>query len=208
MVDISEEEHPGTLRGKLEAGERKVRELEMKLETKDKSKPFRLPFKWTWKFNQAKKAINTEKALVFFFNKKNEIEAPKFMPIFSGNMIVWKNKVYEFDPRAIWNLRMKGNPRVYCIREIDRRPIINKYGKPVMTKDGQIIYGDAAISNLDIEEVRMRGDSTESDEFLIKAALKAQTAQAQVKTNWIIIGVVLLIVVVGIAFLLKSKTLG
>jgi hypothetical protein len=209
MEDVSEEEsYPTTLRERLQQKQNEVKELKMKLETVKKTKSFRFPFKWNWKFNQAKKKVNADKALVLFFNKKNEIEAPKFMPIFSGNMIVWKNKVYEFDPRAIWTLRMKGFPRVYCIREIDRRPVINRYGQIVKTTDGKTIYGNAALSNLDIEQVRARGDSTESDEFLIKAALKAQTTQTQTKVNWIIIAVIVIAAIIGIVWLMKSKTLG
>jgi hypothetical protein len=123
--------------------------------------------------------------LVIFLNKKNEIEHPRFMPIFDGNMIVWKNKPYEFDPRAVWRIQgVKKNPQVYLIKEIDRRPVRNKQGK--------IVYRDAAVSNMDIDEIRSRGDSTESDEFLIKAALKAQTTQMKKKVN--IMAIVLVII--------------
>ncbi|GAH22502.1 unnamed protein product, partial [marine sediment metagenome] len=108
------------------------------------------------------------------------------MPIFDGNMIVWKNKPYEFDPRAVWNIRMKGNPKAYLIKEIDRRPVRNKFGK--------IVYKDAAVSNMDLDDIRARGDSTESDEFLIKAALKAQTAQGRKKANVAIIVIVALVI--------------
>jgi hypothetical protein len=67
----------------------------------------------------AKRKINAENMLVIFLNKKNEIEPPKFMPIFDGNMIVWRNKPYEFDPRAVWRVKgMKGTPQAYLIKEI------------------------------------------------------------------------------------------
>jgi len=139
------------------------------------------------KFNKAKKKSMRNMMLVLFLNKKNEIEPPKFMPIFDGNMIVWKNKPYEFDPRAVWTVRgMRGNPKAYLIKEIDRRPVRNKFEK--------IVYVDAAVSNMDLDEVRARGDSTESDEFLIKAALKAQTAQGKKKANIAILIVVALVV--------------
>lgn len=173
--------------------------------TEDTKKQFKFPFKWTWKFGQAKKKQNQEMALVLFFNKKNEIEAPMFLPIFSGNMIVYRNKAYEFDPRAIWRMRgVKGYPSVYCIREIDRRPIKNPDGS-FKTYQGKVVYSrDAAVSNMDIDEVRLRGDSTESDEFLIKAALKAQTSQVPVKGSWIIGGIAIAVIIGVIIWLFNS----
>ncbi len=158
-------------------------------ETKKKTRQFRWPFKWKFRFSKVHKKTNANKMLVIFLNKKNEIEVPKFMPLFDGNMIIWKNKPYEFDPRAIWTIKgVRKNPKVYLIKEIDRRPVINKFGK--------IIYKDAAVSNMNIDEIRARGDSTESDEFLIKAALKAQTV-SNVKKKISIIGIIVIIVIIG-----------
>ena len=172
----------------------RVRELEEGKELSEKkkitsktSKPFRYPFKWKAKLRQTKKKQNIDRLLVFFMNKKNEVEPPKFMPIFDGNMIVWKNKPYEFDPRAVWRVKgMKGTPQAYLIKEIDRRPVRNR--------KGMLVYRDAAISNMDLDEIRERGDSTESDEFLIKAALKAQTSQVKKNVNMAVLVVVGLIV--------------
>ena len=164
-------------------------------ETTERTKEFKFPFKWRFKLRSAKRKRYNDMILVFFLNKKNQIEPPKFMPIFDGNMIVWKNKPYEFDPRAVWTVQgMKGNPQAYFIKEIDRRPIRNKKGKPV--------YIDAAVSNLDIDEIRARGDSTESDEFLIKAALKAQTTQMKKGVNIALIVIVALIAVGGLIWFL------
>ena len=194
MASFQEEEGLVTRRGLTLAD--RVRLLEEKKilaerseETVRMTKQFKWPFKWRMKFNQTKKKIYEDKILVIFLNKKNEIEMPKFMPIFDGNMIVWKNKPYEFDPRAIWGIKgVRGHPRVYLIKEIDRRPVRNKHGK--------LVYIDASVSNMDIEEIRARGDSTESDEFLIKAAIKAQTVQSQKKTiSWI--AIIILIAVLG-----------
>jgi len=74
--------------------------------------------------------------------------------------------------------------KVLIIKEIDRRPV----------------------SNLDLDEIRKRGDATDSDEFLIKAALRAQTAVARKPVSiwvWIIAG----IIVVGLLiFFFMSKT--
>jgi hypothetical protein len=180
--------------------------LEKQKETLETSRPFRFPFRWALKFMQSKRKSKQEMALVLFFNKKNEIEQPMFLPIFSGNMIVYKNKAYEFDPRAIWRIRgVRGYPSVYCIREIDRRPIKNPDGS-FKRYEGKVVYRrDAAISNMDIDEVRARGDSTESDEFLIKAALKAQTTQIPVKGSWLIGGLVVLVIIGIIVWLFVSK---
>jgi hypothetical protein len=164
----------------------------------EKTKQFKWPFKWLRKFNAAKRKKNADMMLVIFLNKKNQIELPKFMPIFDGNMVIWKNKVYEFDPRAIWIIKgVKGSPQVYLIKEIDRRPVRNK--------TGQVVYKDAAVSNQDLEEVRERGDSTESDEFLIKAALKAQTTQAKKGMNIAIMVIVGLVVLGVLAYFLFGK---
>jgi len=155
--------------------------------SEEKTKQFKWPFKWKSKFNSAKKKKFNDMMLVIFLNKKNEIEPPKFMPIFDGNMIVWRNKPYEFDPRAVWRVKgMKGTPQTYLIKEIDRRPVRNK--------SGVMVYRDAAVSNQDLDEIRARGDSTESDEFLIKAALKAQTSQVKKNVNMIVIVVIGLLI--------------
>lgn len=60
-------------------------------ETEEKTRFLKWPWRWRRKFSQTSKPRNREMMLVFFLNKKNEIEPPKFMPIFDGNMIVWKN---------------------------------------------------------------------------------------------------------------------
>lgn len=144
--------------------------------------------------------------LVVYFNKKNEIELPKFMPIFDGNMVVWKNKPYEFDPRAIWRIKgVRGQPMVYCIREIDRRPIKNPDGTSKRDKLGRKVYStDAAISNLDVDDVRARGDSTESDEFLIKAALKAQTTQSKKQVSIAVMVIIFLVIAGGLIWFFTS----
>lgn len=151
--------------------------------TEEKTKQFKFPFKWRSKFNKANKKAMEEMVLVIFLNKKNEIEPPKFMPIFDGNMVIWKNKVYEFDPRALYKVKgMKGNPMAYVIKEIDRRPV----------------------SNMDLDEIRARGDSTESDEFLIKAALRAQQSQTKKNVNMAVL-IILGLVIVGAVIYFLSK---
>jgi len=196
-----------TLADRVSDLEHRTRIAERDKETVEQTKQFKWPFKWRRKFAKSIRMKDENKILVVYFNKKNEIELPRFMPIFDGNMIVWKNKPYEFDPRAIW--RMKGvrkQPLAYCIREIDRRPIKNPDGSAKRDRLGRKIYNaDAAISNNDIEDVRARGDSTESDEFLIKAALKAQTIQAKGKINMTIIIILIIAAVGGLIWFLSSK---
>lgn len=179
-----------TIAERLKDLEGKVRLAEREKKSKKDTKEFKFPFKWRLKFNQTHKRPKNDMMLVFFLNKKNQMEAPKFMPIFEGNMIVYKNKPYEFDPRAVWTVTgMRGNPQAYIIKEIDRRPVRNK--------DGRAVYVDAAVTNQDLDEIRDRGDSTESDEFLIKAALKAQTNRHKAPINKGII-VVAGVIVIGL----------
>jgi len=186
-----------TLAERLKKLERKVKLYERAEETQEKTKQFKFPFKWRLKFNQSKKKNKSEMMLVFFMNKKNELEPPKFMPIFDGNMIVWDDKPYEFDPRAVWKVKgIRGNPQAYFIKEIDRRPVMNRKGK--------VIYRDASVSNMDLDEIRARGDSTESDAFLIKAALKAQTAKIKKGVSTAIIVIVAIVVIGGIIWFMSS----
>jgi len=191
METIREEEYYEqprriTLADRVKNLEKKEKLSQRAIKTAEETKQFKFPFKWRMKFNQARRKSKTEMMLVFFLNKKNEIEPPKFMPIFDGNMIIWKNKPYEFDPRAVWTIKgIRKNPKAYLIKEIDRRPVMNRKGK--------VVYRDAAVSNMDLDEIRRRGDSTESDEFLIKAALKAQTTAVKKGVNIAIIIVIILI---------------
>jgi hypothetical protein len=186
-----------TLADRVRSLENRAKFSERKLETKKKKKTFRWPFKWQRKFNKAKRIKDDSTILVIFFNKKNQIEPPKFLPIFDGNMIVYKNKPYEFDPRAVWTIvGVKGNPQAYAIKEIDRRPVMNKNGK--------VVYRSAEVTNMDIDKIRERGDSTESDEFLIKAALRAQTAKAKKPMSKAVMIIIGIIVVGGLIWLLTS----
>lgn len=199
MAYVPEERYRERGESRMSLAER-LRELEIRQRLSDRNettvhetKQFKFPFKWRFKFNQSKRKSKEDMILVIFLNKKNEIEPPKFMPIFDGNMIVWKNKPYEFDPRAVWRIKgIKGTPQTYLIKEIDRRPVRNK--------KGVIVYRDSAVSNMDLEEIRMRGDSTESDEFLIKAALKAQTTSVKKNVNMAIIVIIIVVIIGGLAW--------
>jgi len=201
MEIIQKEKRPTrelTLAERISGLEKKTKFQEKQIESKRKTRGFKWPMKWKMKFNKSGKANMREMMLVIFLNKKNEMEVPRFMPIFEGNMIVYKNKPYEFDPRAIWTIKgVKKNPRAYLIKEIDRRPVRNK--------DNRIVFTDAAVSNMDIDEIRRRGDSTESDEFLIKAALRAQLASVNKKKISTGVLIAIGVIVVGAIIYFLSK---
>jgi len=156
---------------------------EQRKETKKTKKFFKWPMAWKSKANKSSKKPDT--VLIFYLNIKGEIQTPMIVPIYSGNMVIIKNKIHEVDPRAMWSLKLgMKTHKVLIIKEIDRRPV----------------------SNLDLDEIRKRGDATDSDEFLIKAALRAQTAVARKPVSiwvWIIVGVI----VVGLlVFFFMSKS--
>ena len=135
-------------------------------------------FKWPWKVkSEMKKSIKKpEEILVFFLTITNELVGPKLYPIYSGNMIIVKNSPYELDPRAV--LRF-GKYKCIIIKEIDRRPV----------------------SNLDLDEIRRRGDSTASDEFLIKAAMRAITTTPPKKEiNKAVLWIIGIVVIGGLIF--------
>lgn len=187
-----------TLADRLRRLETKQQLSQRDKETKKETRQFKWPFRWNRKFISAKRKRFSDMMLVIFLNKKNEMEPPKFMPIYDGNMVIWKNKPYEFDPRAVWRLKgVRGVPQVYLIKEIDRRPVRNDAGR--------VVYRDAAVSNMDLDEVRKRGDSTESDEFLIKAALKAQTSQTRKQVNIIAIVIIGILALGGLIWFFTSS---
>lgn len=169
--------------------ERRVRDLleklveekkvqENKEETKKVSRKFNWPFSWKSKMTKSQKA--REKVLVLYLNIKGEIEQPMIVPLYGGNMLIIRNKVYEVDPRAFWMAKVGiKSYKVLLIKEIDRRPV----------------------SNLDYSEIRKRGDATDSDEFLIKAALRAQTQAVAKPMNKLVIIIVVLAVVALLAYL-------
>lgn len=139
-----------------------------------KKRKFKFPFKWTRVMKLANK--KSKQILVWYFNRKGTIEPPKLHPLYASDMIIIRNKPYEVDPRAFWRL---GKNQCLCIKEIDRRPI----------------------SNLDYAEIKLRGDSTDSDEFIIKAAMQAviggvKKKVAMNKTVLIVLGIIAVAVVV------------
>lgn len=144
-----------------------------------KKKKFKFPFKWKRVMKLANK--KGKQILVWYFNRKGVIEPPKLHPLYASDMIIIRNKPHEVDPRAFWRL---GKNQCLCIKEIDRRPI----------------------SNLDYAEIKARGDSTDSDEFIIKASMQAVVGMAKKKvamnkTMLIILG----LIAAGIIIFFMSK---
>lgn len=155
----------------------------LKEETEKDSKPFKYPFKWKGAMKKSTGKLAEDKVLMLYLNIKGEIEVPRLVPLYSGNIIIWKHKAYEFDPRASWTTKL-GKKIIKCviIREIDRRPV----------------------SNLDWDEVKARGDSTDSDEILVKMVTKAVMEKAKAQMNKgiiIVIIVVIIAAIVGFLFL-------
>lgn len=155
-----------------------------KTSTKKKKKKWKYPAKWKM---QAKKSSKRRDAvLVFYLNVKGELEQPLVVPIYSGNMIIIRNKVYEVDPRSFWTIKIGFKTyKLLIVKEIDRRPV----------------------SNLDWDDIRRRGDATDSDEFLIKAALKAQvTTTAKQVSKGIILFILAAVVIGGIILFITSSS--
>jgi len=139
-------------------------------------------FKWPWKVKKELKSSlkKPEQILVFLLTITNEFIGPKLYPIYSGNMLIVKNSPYELDPRAV--LRF-GKYKCIIIKEVDRRPV----------------------SNLDLDEIRRRGDSTSSDEFLIKAAMRAiTTTPAKKEMNKAVMVMIGIAVIAGLIFFFSS----
>lgn len=156
----------------------KVRETKLFTEGKNKKK-FRFSPKARKDMKKSRKKL--DHILVLFYTITGEILGPKLYPIYNENMVIIKNKPYELDPRAVWRF---GKYRCISIKEIDRRPI----------------------SNLDWDEIKRRGDATDSDEFLIKAAMRAYTSGTPQKKP-LNKGVLIMIgiVVIGIIIFLFSR---
>jgi hypothetical protein len=143
-----------------------------------KHKKFRWPFKWKSKMNKSLK--KGRQVLVIYLNAKGVIEQPMLHPIYSSDMIIIRNKPHQVDPRAFWRL---GKYQCLLIKEIDRRPV----------------------SNLDYDEIKARGDSTDSDEFIIKAAMQAIMGAPKKKVgSKAIIIVIAVLVILGIIFFLTK----
>lgn len=187
MENIREEqsEPKRNLKERLEKLEEEARLKELKEETKKETKEWKWPWKWKSTINSAARNKEQNKILVLYLNIRGELEQPLMLP-YRDNMVIYKNKVHEFDPRAIITIRSGAKTvRALLIREIDRRPV----------------------SNLDWAEVRQRGDATDSDELLIKAAASLYLAREEKKKpmNWTVLIIVGVLILGGIIFFMTRK---
>jgi len=176
-----------SLKERLELLERKEqieKSQEKKEETKKKKIEFKFPFKWSREIKKSGKKAAEDKVLVFYLSAKGNIEGFKLLPLYSGSMIIYKNRAYEFDPRTLWLLQDKGKTyKCVIIREIDRR----------------------TISNLDWQEVKAEGFATDSDEILIKMVTKAFIEKVKKQMSMgVIIAIVVCIILVAVFFMFKG----
>jgi hypothetical protein len=187
-IDTHDNTKESTVRELLNKLVEEKNQREKKADTKSSKKQWKWPRPWSAKMSKSQKKQAQDQVLVFYLNIKGEIEAPILQPLYSGNMVIIRNKVYEVDPRAFWTVKIGFKLyKVLLIKEIDRRPV----------------------SNLDYSEIRKRGDATDSDEFLIKAALRAQLSQtAKSISKWVIIAIVIAVIAAIIYFLFASGNKG
>ncbi len=146
-------------------------------EAKSFQKNKKKQFKWSYKFKTIfKKSRKGNMLLVWYLNPQGEIALPQLHKLFSGNMIIINNRPHEVDPRAFWRM---GKYKCLIVKAIDRRPV----------------------TNLDLNSIKERGDATDADELLIKAALHAvyvdgkEKKQLNPKNILIIVGVVIAAIV-------------
>ena len=179
-MDFREDRKAGggnSVRDTLERIEDKLDYGKKKDETAETEKKWKMP--WKWKTNIKKASKSLDKVLVLYLNIKGELETPMVQPLYQGNMVIIRNKPYEVDPRAFWTVKIGFKQyKVLIIKEIDRRPV----------------------SNLDYSEIKRRGDATDSDEFLIKAAMKAQQTQVTKGMGKIAIVIIILVVIGALAY--------
>lgn len=153
-------------------------------DTRKKKKEWSIPTRWKSIYNKSTKKGSQDKVLVQYLTSKGYELPPMILPLYSGNLIIYKDKVHEFDPRALYNLRI--GTKMYkkiIIREIDRKPV----------------------SNLDWAEVKARGDTTRNDEIILKMLRLAMIEKVKKQATtwmWYILGA---LVLGGIAwYLLKG----
>lgn len=184
MEDLSEEgqerRRPDTVIDKITEQERTITHLKRLLKSKREEVDFKVPNKWKTAFKKSKAKSTEGKVLVEFYNQKYEIEGPKWVPIHEGNIIIWNNKAYKYDPEAVWRRKLKGYPMAYQIREIDRLPISNK----------------------DYSQLRGTDRSPEDDAILLKMLLQAKIAQVAKSVNYLVLIIVGAVIIGGLVWFL------
>lgn len=145
-----------------------------------------IPFPNSWKkiFRKSEKKSNIDMVIIELLNVKNEIEPLTLAPLYDGSMVIHKNKAYDFDPRALYTIKIKNKMyKVLVINERDRRPV----------------------SNLNWDEIKQRGDSTDSDEIILKMIKRAQIDKIKkaMSASWILW--VIIAGVIGLVIYLMVK---
>jgi len=184
MEDLSEEENqqrrPDTVIDKITQQERTIKHLKRLIKSKEEDTNFKVPNSWKSAFKKSKSKSTEGKVLCEYYNQKYEIEGPKWVPIHEGNIIIWKNKSYKYDPESVWRRKIKGYPMTYQIREIDRLPISNK----------------------DYSQIRGTDRSPEDDPILLKMLLQAKLAQVAKKVNYMVMVIVGVVIIGGLIWFL------
>lgn len=129
---------------------------EMEKDTRENKKNWKIPLKWKRTMNKSTKPSPKDKALCFFINKKGELEPPVLLPVYNGNIVIYKYTIHEVDPRDFLTLHQKKRSYKLLIYNITDRK---------------------AVSNRNYGVVKANGNSTLDDEVLIKAMLTAKTSQ-------------------------------
>lgn len=186
MENIREKEtstpSPGSIRDQIEQLKLEQSKLASKVYSKKEKKEFKVPFTWKSKAKKSFSKTNEDKILCLYLTKKGIWLGPIYLPIIGGNIVIYKNKAHEYDPRDLTFMKIgfKTYP-LYVMREIDRR----------------------AVSNRDYKRVVKRGLSTKNDEVLLKMLKLATVEKAKVAVNknlWWIIGLVLAAIIAAYVF--------
>ena len=104
---IKELEKKSNINERLSQVEEDLKYGRLKIDTEEEQKPFKYPSKWKRAMNKSTGKAADDKVLMLYLNIKGEIEPPRLVPLYSGNIIIWKHKAYEFDPRASWTTKIK-----------------------------------------------------------------------------------------------------
>lgn len=163
-----------SLKEQVESLNKQVGALKKGENNSDSDKGFKLPRKVRSVLKKSKKKLNNNKLLFFYFKKNGRLEGPTLVP-YSDNVLVYNYKAYEVDPRAVWDW---GKYKAYAYKEIDRRPI----------------------SNLNLKEIKRRGDLTDSDEILIKAVMRAVSSGVKKQANLKVLIIIAVVVTLIAAF--------
>jgi len=172
-----------SLTKRLDEIEKQVKYGPIKEETKKKKKKWNIPFRWKATMNRSNRKHNHNKVLVLYLTANSKLESPQLLPLYAGNLIIYKDKAHEFDPRCLYSFRIGMKTySVLILREIDRKPV----------------------SNLDWSEVKRRGDTTRNDEILLKMLRLAMVEKVKKAAGNMIFYLLGGLVIIGVVIYLFS----